>query len=109
MEFDAYPALLLHNLTAMVLSLLLTIPLRVRWLVSLIAWMGTIWGSFIWKDIGISWQDPWRAYFYEPVLGGGLWRGSVTETEIVGILIFWLLPLALAYAVTLARIIKHPA
>ena len=106
MDASAIPAVFLHNCGAVVITLLLTVFLRIRWLAALIAWGLTIGASFLWKDIGPEWYDAWMRYLYRPVVKGGLWHGTVTDVEIIGTIIFWLLPLGLAYATTLARITK---
>ncbi len=106
MESSAIPAVFLHNCIAVVVALLLASVLRIRWLVALITWSLTIGVSFFWKELGREWLLAWTKYLRWPVIDGGLWRDSATEGEIVGLLIFWLLPLALAYAAALAYIAK---
>jgi hypothetical protein len=106
LESNAIAALFLHNCIAVVLVLLLSILVRIRWLVSLIAWSLTIGASFLWKGIGNEWFLAWNKYIKKLVFDGGLWRDSTTEAEIIGLLLFWLLPLGLAYATALARITK---
>lgn len=106
MESGAIPAIFLHNSIAVVLTLFLSFLIRIRWLVSLIAWSITFGLSFLWKGIGIDWFLAWKRYFRELIFEGGLWHNTVTEKEIAGLLIFWLLPLALAYATALARIVR---
>jgi hypothetical protein len=87
-------------------ALLLSIPLRIRWLITLIAWGLAIGVSFLWESAGYELHSAWRTYFYDPILGGGLWHDSASDTEIFGFFLFWLMPLALAYMVALARIGK---
>lgn len=107
MENSAIPAVFLHNCAAVVLVLLLALVLHVRWLVTLIAAALVMAGSLLWKDIGYEWGAAWQKYFYKPVLEGGLWHDSTTETEIIGLILFWLLPLGLAYATSLATIARR--
>jgi hypothetical protein len=106
LDTSAIPAAFLHNCIAVVLVLLFSTFIRIRWLVSLIAWALTIGVSFFWRDIGCDWYSAWQTYLHEPVFGKGLWTDSASEVEIIGLLIFWLMPLALAYATALARITK---
>ena len=106
MESMAIPAAFLHNCVAITVALLLALVLRVRWLVSLIAWGVTFGAGYLWRDMGAEWMNAWIEYVRKPVMDGGLWHESASQNEIVGILIFWLLPLGLAYAVTLMCIAK---
>ena len=106
MEASAIPAVFLHNCIAIVAALLLALVLRVRWLVTLIAWGVTFGAGYAWRNMGYEWMNAWIEYVRKPVIDGGLWHDSASQAEIVGLLIFWLLPLALAYAVTLACIAK---
>ena len=106
MESGAIPAVFLHNCIAVVLTLILTLIIQIRWLVSLIAWSLTIGAAFLWKSIGTEWFLAWKRYFRELIYEGGLWQDPVTEKEITGLVLFWLLPLALAYVTALARIVK---
>jgi hypothetical protein len=89
-----------------VLTLLLAFVLRIRWLVALVSFGITMAASLAWKSLGYEWMVAWGKYLYKPVLAGGLWRQSATEEEITGLIVFWLLPLALAYATAVARIAK---
>jgi len=106
LEPSAIPAIFLHNCIAVVGALLLASVLRIRWLVALIVWSVTMGASFFWKELGQQWLLTWTVYLRRPVIDGGLWTDSASEGEIVGLLVFWLLPLALAYATALAYISK---
>ncbi len=106
MEAMFFAPVMLHNAIAVVVALLITVVLRVRWLAALLSLASSIGASCLWRGIGQSWAIGWIRYLYKPVLGGGLWHGTVTHNEFVGLLLFWLLPLGLAYAVTLARVAR---
>jgi len=106
LDTTALPALFLHNLSAVIACLLLTIPLRIRWLCTLLAWGIAIGVSFMWERAGYQLHSTWKAYFYDPILGGGLWHDSASDAEVFGFFLFWLMPLALAYMMALARIGK---
>jgi len=107
LESLGVPAAFLHNCAAIMFVMLLSIFIHVRWLVIPVAWVFTIAGSFLWMKIGFGWYSAWYAYCYSPVIGGSLLRSPTTERKIIGLLIFWLLPLALAYAAAVARIAKR--
>jgi hypothetical protein len=106
LEVEAVPAIFLHNCVAVVSALLIAFALRIRWLVALISFGIAMASSLAWKSIGFEWEIAWKNYLYRPVIEGELWHGSATETEVAGVIIFWLLPLALAYVTALARIAK---
>ncbi len=106
LDTTAIPSIFLHNFIAVIGSLLLTIALRIRWLVTLIAWGVAFGTSFLWEKAGYEWHVTWKTYLYDPVLEGGLWHDSASDAEVFGLFLFWLMPLALAYMVALARIAK---
>ena len=106
MNTSSLPAIFLHNFIAVIATLLLSIPIRIRWLITLIAWGLALGVSFLWEQVGHVWHSTWKTYLYNPVFEGGLWHDSASDEEIYGFLLFWLMPLALAYMVALARIAR---
>jgi hypothetical protein len=106
LDTTAVPAIFLHNFIAVIATLLLSIPIRIRWLITLIAWGLAIGLSFLWEQVGLTWHFTWKTYFYNPIFGGGLWHDSASDAEVFGLFLFWLMPLALAYLVALARIAR---
>lgn len=106
MDSTSLPAIFLHNFIAVIATLLLSIPIRIRWLITLIAWGLAFGTSFLWKQVDPVWNFTWKTYFYNPIFKGGLWHDSASDEEIYGFLLFWLMPLALAYMVALARIAR---
>jgi len=107
LESGAVPAAFLQNCSAIILALLIAPLLRIRWLSAFIACGGAFTLSLLWRNIGREWQAAWTVYFHNPLLKGGLWKGTLTNMEVIGVLVFWLLPLGLAYFTTLTLITKR--
>ena len=64
--------------------------------------LGFIFGlvaSLLWRQINFEFWVGWEDLLYEPIFKGHLWRYFPDAEKILGVVLNWILPVVLSYAV----------